>query len=304
MLSFEFQQNGFGSDTIAAIVPLRKCNPVGMKLFLLILVLFSTLSSFTQSRQFKVGDPWPFENAYIREYTDSFDIRVRGNGQLHSLEYHEGLARVVYNSQMGFIDTTRVIAIPLVYQDVVGTGKFQHSRAVVVKSDQWGVINRQGKPIIPLQYDRIRQYEDVFYVQQEYEWGYLDSMGAVILPLARHGRSYLMTREELDSLAKDYFRIEAAEKSAAISKGKAISIAKRHKHYLEEDFPFFPSVKLEVEAGQWVIKSSKSLGTTRQGDCAYTNGCIQFQNMEIVIDAESGKVVRKSSNIRLIPVYE
>jgi hypothetical protein len=264
--------------------------------FIILTSLLIAYSAFGQTDSLEVGDKWKFSHSYIRNLWDTV--------QLHNFDYHDGLAKVIYNDKVGFIDSNKTIVIPLIYEDELGANKFIDSRSVVIKNKKWGVIDTSNKIIFPFVYDRIKRYNDLYYVEINYEWGYIDSTGKTILRIDDYACSHIMTKQEILELANKYGQKDSLENSVSVSKDKAISIAKRKGHYYESEFPFNPSVELDTTSHEWIIKSSKSLGTTRKGKCAKTNGCTVIKETLIVIDSNNGRIKRKSKSKTLMPNYE
>lgn len=224
--------------------------------------------------------------------------------ELHDFRYNEGLAKVEYNEQVGFIDSNKTIVIPLIYEDELGANTFVNSKAVVVKNQKWGVIDSTGATFIPFKYDRIRQRDGLFHVEVDYEWGYLDEKGQTILPIRDYGCSSIMSKEEIFALAGKHYTIDSLENAVPISKEKAISIAKRRGFYVDEGGVFSPTVTLDNVTNEWKIYCSERKGATYKGPCAHTNGCLVQKKYEIIIDAQKGKVKRKSKHKVVIPIYE
>lgn len=273
-----------------------------MKSFLFITSILASMFSYAQLDSLKVGTKWNFEHSYIRD-ADNPDYPDHPV-QLHNIVYYEGLAKVTYNNKVGFIDTNKTIAIPLIYEDDNWANKFIHSKCVVLKDKKWGVIDTAGATAIPFLYDWIKRFDDLYCVGIDYKWGYLDSAGNTILPIRGYNRSYIMTEKEIFDLAAQYQQKDSLENSIPISRKKAINIAKRKGYYLDHARTFTPSVELNLDSNEWIITSTERKGTTRSGDCANTNGCIVQLNYRIVIDSNTGNVKQKSKDEVLIPVYE
>jgi hypothetical protein len=220
-------------------------------------------------------------------------------------QYYEGLAKVQLNNYSGFIDSNKVIVIPLIYENISGLG-FKNSRVIAEKGGRTGVIDTAGDIIIPFEYDRRIRFEDsLYYVVKEYDWGYLDINGNVVLPIGRHNRkcsSCKITYDEILEWKEAYYLKDSLEKSVNISKKEAIKIAKRKGYFWEEEFPFDPKVKLD--SGQWVIKSSRRLGVTYRKGCKKTNGCTIIEVARIIINANTGKVISKSKHKYQMANYE
>ena len=92
------------------------------------------------------------------------------------------------------------------------------------------------------------------------------------------------------------------ESNAAISSDEAIAIAT--KHFIKPGKGWDePGAKLDAEYNYWLVFSQKSTHSDR-GSCKRTNGCTIIEIRTIVIDAETGKIVRKERNKDKYPNYE
>lgn len=57
---------------------------------------------------------------------------------------------------------------------------------IVSQNNQWGVINKTGQVIIPIQYDRMGKTlspQGFLPVEQNGKWGFIDKTGKVVIPL-------------------------------------------------------------------------------------------------------------------------
>lgn len=253
----------------------------------------------------EIGSSWTYEYPYARTETDSIgnEKLVYGSNK-RGFRYYEGLAKVEFNRLIGFVDTNKIIVIPVVYEYVRGN-RFYDSRAIVKQSEKYGVIDKSGNVVVPFEYDYIRSQDSIFRVKKMYDWGYIDREGEIILPLGRHPRkcqSCKITHDEILELAEAYSLKDSLEKSATISKEEAVNIAKRKGYYWEGEFPFDSNIKLD--SGQWVIKGSQRCGVTYKGYCKNTNGCTVIRRYQMIIDAETGKILSKSKTKTKIANYE
>lgn len=279
-----------------------------VKKIIILAFLFWVLPSFSQVKRFPVGSVWSYDHALIRDsaYWESpYAIPMDSiyPVEIQEIVFYEGIAKVEYNEQVGFIDTSKKVMIPFIYQDEVGVNRFEGGKAVTIKKNKWGVIDTEGNTYIPFIYDKIRRYDDLYYVMKGYKWGYLDAQGDEILPLRDYHVSHIMSKAEVYAMAQKYSVKDSLENSVNISKKKAVSIAKKAGYYHEED-AFGPKIELNSSEGVWEIGSIKRRGTTHKGDCAHTNGCLIHEKYYIKIDAYSGKVLEKTKKKVLIPVYE
>lgn len=272
-----------------------------MKQYLFFTFLLPSILCLGQLKNLKVGDKWPYDYSIIR---DAHNPNYPNNPfQGHVFNYYDGLAKVSFNEKIGFIDSNKIIQIPLIYEDNHWANKFINSRSSVIKNTKWGVINTKGSTVFPFIYDEIKRFGNLYYVKIEYEWSYLDSAGTIILPLREYNTSYIMTKDEILALAEEYRQKDSIENSVPITKEKAISIAIAKDHYYSED-EFGPDIQLNTITNEWLIRSTLHKGTTKKGKCAHTNGCIVLLNCLITIDSNTGRVNHKSKEEELIPCYE
>ena len=277
-----------------------------MRTFSIIIILLISSSLHGQLNTLKRGDKWNYDYPYARTEIDSSGTtKIVYSPHIKVFQYFEGLAKVQLNNYSGFIDSNKVIVIPLIYENIYAPG-FKNSRVIAEKGGRTGVIDTAGNIVIPFEYDgRIRHEDSLFYVVKEYDWGYLDRNGNVVLPIGRHNRkcySCKITYDEILGWKEAYYLKDSLEKSANISRREAIKIAKKKGCYWEEEFPFDPKVNLNSD--QWVIKSSRRLGVTYRKDCKNTNGCSIIEEARIVINAKTGKVISKSNHKYQMANYE
>jgi hypothetical protein len=277
-----------------------------MRTFSIIIILLISSSLHGQLNTLKRGDKWNYDYPYARTEIDSSGTtKIVYSPHIKVFQYFEGLAKVQLNNYSGFIDSNKVIVIPLIYENIYAPG-FKNSRVIAEKGGRTGVIDTAGNIIIPFEYDgRIRFVDSLYYVVKEYDWGYLDMNGNVVLPIGRHIRkcpSCKITYDEILECKEAYYLKDSLEKSVNISKKEAIKIAKRKGYFWEEEFPFNPKVYLD--SGQWVIKSSRRLGVTYRKGCQKTNGCTIIEDARIIINAKTGKVISKSKHKYQMANYE
>jgi hypothetical protein len=262
---------------------------------LVCLLLFAT-SGLAQKGTFEVGERWPYHRAYVRHQPDTV--------YLHDFIFHEGLAAVVFNKQVGFIDSNKTIRIPIRYDDQLGCNEFKNGTCIVAMNKRWGVINTHNEIILPLQYERITRYDGGFLFESKNAWGYADERGKISLPLsAEHGMK-VFTQHDIVQKIKQYDERIAKEKQVTCSKEKVIDLAKSRGYYDAENGMHAPSVQLDSLSKNWIIQTYRYIGTTYRGDCAHTNGCSIYQTKSMVVDAQTGKIIRQTKHKTRIPNYE
>ena len=71
----------------------------------------------------------------------------------------DGFLRVVVNKKYGIIDKTGKVVIPMVYDKI---NRFSEGLACVEMNKKSGIIDKTGKIVIPIIYDYIGVFENVF----------------------------------------------------------------------------------------------------------------------------------------------
>jgi hypothetical protein len=271
----------------------------GPLLFLFSAFLLFGSPSFSQTPIFAVGDKWTSEFANLR--SDGSDYGA--------FFFQEGLSAVRVDSTLGFIDSSFHLVIPFHFSIKTGDRashyKFVDHKAIVCQSNKWGVIDTLGRTIVPFLYDGIKAVAGYYYVHQNYKNGYLDSVGNVVIPLEHEWPATPYRTKEIieDEIVKDLKR-RTLESTAEISKAEAIEIARKEGYYHADAWPSTPQVVYDAEKELWTIQSTEKKGTTYEGKCAHTNGCLVLIIYHITISASSGKVKKKSQEKTLIAIYE
>jgi hypothetical protein len=93
---------------------------------------------------------------------------------------HEGLLAITKKGKSGFIDTTGVMRIPTIYEDVK---LFEEGLAAVKLNDKWGFINSKGNTLISHQYEKVGNFKDGrAAIYKGGKWGFIDKLGKVVIP--------------------------------------------------------------------------------------------------------------------------
>ncbi|MCH2247882.1 MAG: WG repeat-containing protein, partial [Crocosphaera sp.] len=106
--------------------------------------------------------------------------------------FEDGVAQVVKNGRVGYIDTTGKIVIPFEVENN-SLKRFREGLAAVKKDGKWGYINKIGKLVIPYQFDEAKEFSEglaqVSYHEKEdgkttyiHDVGYINKKGEVIIP--------------------------------------------------------------------------------------------------------------------------
>jgi hypothetical protein len=138
----------------------------------------------------------PYKNLLTRELeslrTNYFVLKVDGGVQLIDLngnslgtvkdaigEYHEGLAKVVENGQVGYINGSGDMVVQPIYSDGFD---FSFGLAVVEKEGYFGALNRFGDIVIPCVYDELGNMQDgMIAFEKNGESGFLGWNGDPVL---------------------------------------------------------------------------------------------------------------------------
>jgi hypothetical protein len=180
--------------------------------------IFISATAIGQSASLKVGDKWEFEHPH-----------AYANGRSHgTYVFYDGLCAVYYEDKVGFIDSSKTIAIPLKFVKVKSANaqfyKFIDSRAIVAKGGKCGVIDTLGNTIIPFIYDGMEKYESYYFVYIDWKNGYIDSKGDVVVPIENEWPAApYRTDEKIEKLIQK----QKVQEQAKISKKQAIKIAKK-----------------------------------------------------------------------------
>lgn len=135
--------------------------------------------------------------------------------------FSDGMALVAKNDKTGFIDKTGNIVIDCKYDDA-GEEGFQNGVARVYLDKEWGVINKEGKIVVPFgKYYKIKAFKNgIAEVESETsrtytsETGFIDSEGNEIVKM------------DLDNLGLQYFSEGLAVKSNAKYNSSTLSSTK------------------------------------------------------------------------------
>ncbi len=102
--------------------------------------------------------------------------------------YKDGYAMVTQREKYGFIDKEGKVIIPLIYEK---TSSFVTNGYVAAKlSGKWGFLNMANKIIVPFIYDEaLFFYENRAAVKLKDSWGYVDDKGTVKVPF-KYSRTF------------------------------------------------------------------------------------------------------------------
>ncbi|MCJ8210407.1 WG repeat-containing protein [Mucilaginibacter sp. RS28] len=115
---------------------------------------------------------------------------MKRNYDNDNYEFSEGMAQVKFNGKFGFVNEAYQEVVPPIY---TLTSDFYNGVAAVSNSKgKWGYIDKSGKVITPLIYDRALYFNDgMGLLELNDRYGYADVTGKVVIPLGyKHGNFF------------------------------------------------------------------------------------------------------------------
>ena len=97
-----------------------------------------------------------------------------------AVKYLNNLCMVKKNGYWGVIDLNGKLIIPLQYDSIISLMDFFY----VKKNNKWGALNNNGNTIVPLQYDEIEYYDGYFRVLVNKKYGIMNEHGNSVIPVA------------------------------------------------------------------------------------------------------------------------
>jgi len=151
-------------------------------------LIYGSISSFHEG--IAVVEPFRFDWATTKLYVENGCIDKDGKVVIPFQQYQignfsEGLASVSDGELKGFINITGEVVIPFKYIDVQDfNGGLAVVRSLIDESGNCGAINKMGKVVIPLKYNNIHLCKDgIIGVELNEKWGFLDRTGKELTPL-------------------------------------------------------------------------------------------------------------------------
>ena len=86
----------------------------------------------------------------IKYYYKKDGSRLNKENYRKAYDFSEGLARVLVNGKLGFINTSGELEIQPVFENAYN---FSHGLCRARKDVNWGYIDKTGKYVIPCEYD-------------------------------------------------------------------------------------------------------------------------------------------------------
>ena len=105
-------------------------------------------------------------------------IRPKATSYTKTSCLQEGLSIVSKNNKYGVIDVNGKEIVPLQYDYI---GGFSNSLSPARKGNKRGYINKQGKEVIPFEFDFVGNFEDgIAKVNKNGKWFYINRMGEFV----------------------------------------------------------------------------------------------------------------------------
>lgn len=94
-------------------------------------------------------------------------------------------ALVVYEDQVGYVDGAGKLVIKTLYEtfpNYVKRGQFKSNLAIVKLRGKYGIIDQNGKVILPISFTDIGDVSSLIAFSKGKGWGFMDQTGKIILP--------------------------------------------------------------------------------------------------------------------------
>ena len=146
-----------------------------------------------------------FSNEYANyKYNNKYGIVDKTGNVVVSFSYdyafnfNEGLAAVIKDGKLGFVDNNNNIVIPCMYDnegyDFEYSYKFSDGLAAVKKEGKWGYIDKSNNVIIPFIYSEVEDFHNglALVTDNDGNKGCIDTTGKVVVPYSdTEGIEYL-----------------------------------------------------------------------------------------------------------------
>lgn len=128
---------------------------------------------------------------------DCIKPKVSGYDEVHCLDKEVGLAVVIKNEKMGFVDKTGKLIVKPIYDMPMQLGsvisgssrlqaEFRNGLAIVSKNELNGLIDKSGKEVVPTKYYDLFVFNEHGYAvacEEEKKCGVINRQNKVIVPL-------------------------------------------------------------------------------------------------------------------------
>lgn len=98
--------------------------------------------------------------------------------------FYDGLAEVQQNGKLGFIDKIGKVIIPMIYEKIYNYRLESDGLLYVIKDNKRGIVEKTGKVIIPVIYDQLSYgfSDGLTNAKKDTKWGYIDKLGNEVIP--------------------------------------------------------------------------------------------------------------------------
>ena len=128
--------------------------------------------------------------------------------------FQEGLAKVIDRNLIGYIDKEGKEVIPIVYER--GSDHFSEGLVAVKNNEGWGFMDTHGKEVIPFLFNSASDFsEGLAAVERNGFWGYIDHSGKIAIPFIF---------ESADSFSEGLAAVEFNEGKGYINKEGRMAI--------------------------------------------------------------------------------
>lgn len=105
-------------------------------------------------------------------------------------EYKEGIAKVRKRNKFGFIDTSEKIVIPVVFDEI---RDYKYGVAAAKKGKNWGFIDKAGNWVVKNNYDEVEDFSELGLssVTHKFKSGIINKEGKIIVPIQFDGIRYI-----------------------------------------------------------------------------------------------------------------
>lgn len=118
--------------------------------------------------------------------------------------YNNGIARAKKNKKYGFIDVNGKVVIPLIYDDL---RDFKNGLAAAKINSKWGFINENGSLAIEAKYSEVSNFDKykLARVVNKDKWGMINSKGEIIMPIEFFNDTFYSDWESSDLMVVTKF---------------------------------------------------------------------------------------------------
>lgn len=149
-------------------------------------------------------------------------------------DFSEGLAAVVKDHKVGYIDTRGNLVIDYQYSGSLSLMDFKEGLAVVKKNGKYGYIDRFGRTVIDFKYEDALPFKDgiASIKEKQYGWGAINKNGDIIIPTKYNIDPFQSLSEGFCVISKDNLQSYINYKTGGILIPYKYNKIRRAKHNL------------------------------------------------------------------------